>query len=104
MAAIKGGTGLRHPPEGTPPKPGSMPVHSNSSALSGPGGSTAPERFTEGPVQAGGPSLWSLGMYELPKYGLIPQVNESPKGLQGSEELGDKIHSLLLPFTLQCKD
>lgn len=33
LAAIKGGTGLWHPLEGTSTKPGSVPVHSNSSAL-----------------------------------------------------------------------
>lgn len=62
MAAIKGSTGPWHPLEGSPPKAGSTPVHSNSSALSGPGEYTAPEeRLMEGPVQAGGPSKWSLG-------------------------------------------
>lgn len=33
LAAIRGGTELWHPLEGTLPKPGSVPVHSNSSAL-----------------------------------------------------------------------
>lgn len=41
------------PSGGTPPKPWFLPVHSNSSAFSGPGGYHAPEeRLMEGPVQA----------------------------------------------------
>lgn len=68
------GAGLQRPLEGTPPKPRSVPVHSNSSALWS-RGIPCPRRKAHGVASAsrGQAGLWSLGAQELCKCRLMPR-------------------------------
>lgn len=95
LAAIRGGTGLWHPLEGTSPKPGSVPVHSNSSARWSRWISCPRRKVLGGAVPAVVSSAcghWAPRNYI--KIWTDTTVSDPPKGRK-EPEIKDKIHSLL---------
>lgn len=103
LAAIRGSTGLWHPLEGTSPKPGSVPVHSNSSARWSRWISCPRRKVLGGAVPAVVSSAcghWAPRNYI--KIWTDTTVSDSPKGPQRTRDQRQNAFTSLL-FSLQCK-